>query len=156
MVLLTAFHGGAVENHSRGDGAVAQAIDDDEGAGRPIAAIAVEADWLVEGDCAAADLVELERRDILAVERVDVDLITERADGAGSEFAGLLEPVGFARNHRLFRHPDDGRLELLLNPRHVAGAHDHNATADVNFIFERQRDGLRRKSFFQVAVERDD
>ena len=52
----------AVEDHAGADRAVGQAVDDDERAGRAIAAVGVEADRLAERDRAAADLVQLQRR----------------------------------------------------------------------------------------------
>src|SRR5438874_5543945 len=76
-VVVTIFGRAAIEDHARRDGAVAHAIDDDEGARSPVAAIAVKTDRLTERDGAAADLVELQRRGVLAMQRVDIDLIAE-------------------------------------------------------------------------------
>ena len=74
----------------------------------------------------------------------------------GVSLRRLLEPVLLAGHQRLFGHPDDRRLELLLDSRHVARPHDHVAAADVDFVVERERDRLRRERFVQLAVERDD
>src|SRR5439155_10238586 len=131
------------------------AIDDDERAGGAVAAIAVKANRLAQRDGAAADFVELQRRGVLAMERIDVDLIAKRTDRAGRELGGLLEPVRFAGNHWLFGHPDDGGFEFLLDARQIAGADEHIAAADVDFVFERERDRLWRERFFQIAVVGD-
>src|SRR5207237_8822066 len=46
--------------------------------------------------------------------------------------------------------------EFLVHARQIAGADEHVAAADVDLVFERERDRLRGECFFQVAVEGDD
>ena len=53
-VVVAAAFGRAVENHPRADGAVGQAVDDDQRPGRAVAAIGVEQERLAGGDRAAA------------------------------------------------------------------------------------------------------
>ena len=146
----------AVDDHARRDRGVREPVDHDEAAGRAVAAVGVVGDGACQRDGAAADLVERKRRGGLAVERVDVDAVAERTHRAGDDLARLLEEVLPARHQRLLGHPDDHRLEPLVDLRHVARTHEHVAAARIDFVLEGQRDRLGSEGLVEFAIERDD
>ena len=89
-----------------------------------------------------------ERVDVHAVLRV----VDREADGAGTD----LHQVGASGQHLVLVHPHDVRLELVgYLGRIIAGA-DDVAPRDVDFVGERDGDGLSCHSFVEVAVHRDD
>ena len=146
----------AVDDHARRDRGACEPIDHDEAAGRAVTAVGVVGDGARQRDGAAADLVERKRRGGLAVERVDVDAVAERTHRAGDDLARLLEEVLPARHQRLLGHPDDHRLEPLVDLRYVARTHEHVAAARIDFVLEGQRDRLVGEGLVEFAIERDD
>src|SRR5678815_4045689 len=90
------------------------------------------------------------------MERIHVHLITHRADSPRRDFRSLFEPIRLPWHHWLFIHPDDHRVEFLLDPWYVAGTDNHIPAADVDLVLERQRDGLRCERLGEFAVIRHD
>ncbi|MNI63265.1 hypothetical protein D3C73_1186240 [compost metagenome] len=60
------------------------------------------------------------------------------ADGAAAD----LHQVRTPGQHRLFVHPHQRRLELVGNGRRCIGQDNQVATADIDYVLERQRDSL--------------
>ena len=146
----------AVEDHSGAHGGVGQPVDDDEGAGTAVAPVGIVGQRLGERDRHATDLVERKGRRVLAVERVDVHPVAERAHMPGGELRRLLEEILLAGDKFLFGHPDHHRLEAIVDLRLVAGADEHVAAAGVDFVLEGKRHTLRRKRLLDLTVEGDD
>ena len=87
---------------------------------------------------------------------LDVDAGAKFDDGGADGLAGVLEQVGGAGTQRLGMHPDDGGFEAggLAGWRGDGG--DHVAAAEIDFVFEREDDGLRRMGAGEIAVEGGD
>ena len=155
-MIATVFAGFAIHNHARTDRYVGDSINDDERSGRTVASIAIDCQWLTERNGNATDLVQFQRRRRLAVHRVDVDLVSQSRDRTGNRARRLLEQILLTRLHRVVRHPDDHRVEFLLELRHVPRLDDHIAPTAIDLVFQRQRDRHRCVRFFDVAVVRHD
>ena len=56
-------------------------------------------------------------------------------------------PCQLLKNHRIHFLPDS---------RLIASANNHVAATHVNFVFERERDGLRSERFLEISVLRYD
>jgi hypothetical protein len=116
--------------------------------------VRVERDRLVEREVADADLVQRERLRGEMLERVDVDLVFRLRDRRGDLLRADLDPVRAPRQHRLVRHPDDRRLELVRNAGQRFGLGEHVAAAHVDLVLERQRDRLAGDCLGKIAVHR--
>ena len=68
-------------DHAGADGAVGEAVDQDEAAGVVVLGVGIESDRLVEAHVADADLVQFERFRGQLFQRVDVDLVLDIGDG---------------------------------------------------------------------------
>ncbi len=142
--------------HPGTDGAVAQAVDEDEAAEGVVVGVALERDGPVELELAHADVIQLEALGGQLLEGVHVDLVLERGDGSGHRARAGLHQIGAALQHRLVVHPHDGRLELAGDlGRGLAGG-DHIAAADVHLTGKGECHGLPGDGLLQVPVRGDD
>lgn len=140
-------------NQARADGAIGQAIDQDETAGVAVLNVGIKGNWLVEAQVADADLVELQRFRRQLFQGVDVDLVLDVGDGRQGELRADLDPVLSAGQHRLLGHPDDRHLELVGHARQRIDAGQHIAAADVDLVFQHDGDGLFRDCLLQIAID---
>src|SRR5690606_38012037 len=143
-------------DHAGADGGVGQPVDDDEGAGIAVGSIAVDAYLLLGVDLTFADAVQFQGGSRTLLQRVDVDLVLQRAeaaaDGSGAEF----EVIQLAPQHGLLRHPHHGGVEGIGYDRIVVAVDDDVPAADIDLVFQRQRDGHVGKGGFQFLVICDD
>ena len=142
--------------HARCDGGIADLVDQDEAAQRPVLFIGLEHDLLVGRQVGDTDGVQFQRLGRQMFHRIDVDLIFGLLDGRGDHLRPDLKPVGAARQHFLVRHPHDGRFELVGGLGRIVGQRDHVAARTVDLVGEAERDRLARNGFVQIAVQRDD
>ena len=84
-------------------------------------------------------------------QRIDVDLIFRLGDGRSHQFGPDFQPVGAARQHGLFGHPDQGGLELVGHFGRIARG-DNVAARAVYLVFQCQGDGLSGHSQIKVAI----
>src|SRR5277367_360232 len=75
-------------DHAGADGSIAARIDKDEAAGGAALGVEVGKDGAVGYDFDDANGVEVERNSGLRIERLDIDLVTNRADARGYGLAG--------------------------------------------------------------------
>ena len=68
----------------------------------------------------------------------------------------MLDVILLAGHERFVGHPDDRGIERIGHRRHIVGPDEHVAAADVDFVFERERDRHRREGFVDFAVVGDD
>jgi hypothetical protein len=85
------------------------------------------------------------------VQGVHVNTVPECRDLPADDVVRLLEEIGFPRQERLVTHPDDHRLECLIDPWQVRGMDQRVASTDVNLVREGHRDGHRRERLLQIA-----
>jgi hypothetical protein len=138
------------------DGVVADAIDENEPAGIAIVLVHVESDRVVEREIAHADFVQGQRLGGDVLERIDVDLVLEIADLRIDGTRADLEEVRPTRQHRLVRHPDDRRLELVRDLGRRRRGRDHIAAGDVDLVDQGQGDRLAGDRLAEVAIRGDD
>jgi len=125
---------------------VGAGVDEDEGAGEAVAAVAVVEERACRAEADAADVVHAERRDaFFFVEGFDVHLIAELLNDRLSLLAGLAEEVFATMLHGFLGKPADHSLDILRGFGRVVGFDDHVAARNVDLVFERHDDGLRRK-----------
>ena len=105
---------------------------------------------------ADGDLVELEHLGGDVLERVHVHLIFDVGDGGADGVGAELEPIGAPGQQRLVGHPDQGGLELVGDLRRIVGGGDDIAARAIDFVAERQRNGLAGDRFGKIAVLGDD
>ena len=99
--------------HAGGNCRIADLVDQDETAQRPVVGIGFENDLLVGRQIGDADGVQIQRLGRQMLHRVDVDLIFGLLDRGRHGLRADLEPIGAARQHFLVRHPHDRRFELV-------------------------------------------
>ncbi len=68
----------------------------------------------------------------------------------------MFENVRFSGDHRLGRHPDNGRIEMLIDFRNIARSNDHITATAVDLVFQDQVYGLGAEGFVEIAVLRND
>ena len=146
----------AVGHHTGGDGLVALAVDQDEGAGGMILGVDVEGQRRVGGDRGAADLVEAQCRRRVLRERVDVEPVGQPAYVGRYRACAELQQIGSAEAQRLVAHPDEVGGEAVIDRRPRAGMRQHVAAGDVDLVGERQRHGIAGARDVEVAVGGDD
>ena len=145
----------AALNHTGTDCHVGQTVDDDEGSGGDVALVGIEIQCLREVDFAKPNFIQFQYGRRARFQRVDVDLVMDGADLAGQGLAGVFEVVLFARQHCGFAHPDNSSRHCFKRSRQVIAVHQQVAAADVDFVFEGERDSHLRRSQFQLFVVGD-
>lgn len=143
------------DDHAGADGAVGQAVDDDESTGGAIAFVTIQGNRRVEADLDLADLVQLQRAGRALFQGVHIDLVMDAGNRARHIAGGALDVVLLARQHRLFGHPYQHGFEAVGDRRHVVGMHQQVAAGDIDFIFHGQGHGLARAGLLQFTFEGD-
>src|SRR5690606_39034517 len=100
-------------------------------------------------------LVELQAARRPLLQGVHIYRVVDAGDGTRHIAGRALDVVFLARQHRLFAHPYQHRVEAVGNARQVVGMHQHVATGDVDLVFQGQGDGFARRGLLQLAVEGD-
>ena len=134
--------GAARRRSCRAGGAVGEAVDQDEGAGRAVLVVGVERDRLAGGEVAEADLVQREPARGVFLERVDVDAVPDRGDGARRPDIADAHEVGAPGQHRLLVHPQQMAGELVGDRRAFGGADQDVAARDIDLVLQRERHRL--------------
>jgi len=141
---------------SGGDGGVALAVDQDEGAERTVARVRLERERLVEVQVAAGDLVELQVLGGQVLLGVDVDLVLDLGDRGADRARAQLQQVGPARQQALVAHPQQVRGELVGDLRRIDRGGDHVAAAGIDLVGQGQGDRLAVAGVRKVAAGSDD
>src|SRR5690606_40436439 len=143
-------------DHARANGAVGEPINDDECAGGAVLCVTIQSDGRVQADPHLTDLVELQAARRPLLQGVHIYRVVDTCDGTRHIAGRTLDVVFLARQHRLFAHPYQHRVEAVGNARQVVGMHQHVATGDVDLVFQGQRDGFALRGLLQLAVQGDD
>ena len=122
--------------------ALVMPVDQDERAGVAVVGVGVPGDRHGGREIAEADLVEVEPLGGELVEIVDVEPMLEFGDGGRDGSRPDLHQVRAPRQHRIGAHPDDVGGELVGDLRTAVRMRQHVAAGDVEFVGERQRDGV--------------
>ncbi len=129
-------------DHAGGDRLVGIAVDQDEGAGVAVVGVRIEGDRPRHRQIADADLVQRQRLGGKLGERVDVDLVLEAGHGRRQRRVVDLHQIRALRQQPVGRHPDQMRGELIGHLRALARCRQHVAAGDVDFVGERDGDGI--------------
>ena len=143
-------------NHARAERFIRQRIDHDERAGDAVLRVGVEEQRTVRLDRDLADLVQFEPLRFHMRQRVHVQPVMDAADHAAHLMRGVLDEIAAAGFERLRVHPHDARTETPGHMRRGERGHDHVAAADIDLVFETNRDRLRRVRRCQIAIVSDD
>ena len=155
-VVLRALRRGAPEDHAGASGRMAQAVHDDQRAGRPAGRIGVECGLFRQHDPAQPDFVEFQFVRGMFGEVIDVHAVVNLFHGATQVAVRDLEFVLLARQQRRIVHPDEMRIDDPPDARRAVRTHQQVAPADVDLVLERDRNRHRRGGLLQVSVESDD
>ena len=83
----------------------------------------------------------------MRLRRDDVDSVANGSYSCSHGAGGVLQEKGLAFEQRLLIHPDNICAQrYAAGRRRSSGIDEHFATAEVDFVFERHRDALRRVS----------
>ncbi len=144
------------DDHAGANGAVGQAIDDDEGAGGAVLLIAIERDGRVQADLDPGDLVQLQLAARGPLQSIHVHLVDDARNRTRHIAGSALDIVLLARKHRLLGHPHQHGIEAVGDQRAIVGMHQHVAAGNVDLVFQGQGDGLAGTGLLQFALEGDD
>ena len=142
-------------NHTRTDRHVGQPINHNEAARGVVALIGIKRNGLAQGQLTQSDFVQLKRRRVVVLlQRVDVGLVMNLFDGSRGKRRAELDVVKATGFQRAVRHPDNVGGEAVAHFWLILSLDQHIASADIDFIGERQCDRLVDIGFFQVAIKR--
>ena len=147
-------HGfGGWQQHAGGDGGVRALFNQNERAGKPVGAVAVEYKRSGSFQANHADVVHRQfTRPRFGFERGHVDAAFEAGDDGLNGLRGVFEEKLFTFVQRTLVHPADARMQIGAHPRQIFQAHNHVAAADVNVVLETKGHRLRTKGLFERAV----
>ena len=155
------FFGHGADNHAHGAGVVRDGVYQDEGTRGLVLRVGVEEELLCSGHHHARNLVELHRQGLLCqlsivngevLHRVDIHLILDAVHVRTAGVRGLLDEERLVHVHRLLVHPHQHGLEVAAHYGKIVRVHQHLAARHVDFILQRQRDGLGREGIIQLSV----
>ena len=142
----------AARDHAGADGGVGHGIDQDEAPDRAVAAVRIAEDGLLGLDHDRADIVQSQLGARLLFQRVYVDAVADRIDRRPDRLRGVFEQVPVADLKLPFVHPHQARIQAAHDMRLMRRRHQHIAAADIDFIFEAERDGHRREGATELAI----
>ena len=138
--------------HAGAHGVVGEAVDHDEAAQVAVLRIGFEHHRLIQVQVAHADLVQLQRARGQVLQRVDVDLVLGLCHRRAHRACAELEQIGAAGQHGLFVHPHQRGFKLIRHGGLVFSAHQYVPAADVDLVFQRERDGLAAHRLRAVTI----
>ena len=142
--------------HAGGDGVVRHPVDQDEAAGFAVVHVGVEGDGFVQMQGTHADFVELKTGGGKLFQRVDIDLVANRADFGVDRAGPCFQQIAAAGQEGFVRHPDDRGFKLVGHAGRGVDRGNYVAARDVDFVGQGKRDGLADHSLVEVAIGGDD
>ena len=137
---------------TRADGGVILAVDQDERAQRLFLVEWRERDGLIQREIHFRHFVQFQPPRCKLLLCVHIDAVLDLRHLCGDCCTADAQQIRAAGYQRSITHPQQMRAELIGNLRRGVGGSDHIASADIQFIGERERDGLPRHGTLQRAI----
>ena len=106
-------------------------------------------------EIAEAHFVQVQGASGVMLERVHIHLVLDVRDAHRHRSRAKTHEIRPARQQFFFRHPQHVSGELVGHFRACVGSAQHVATCNVDFIRERQRHGIARLGFRNIAFGSD-
>ena len=132
-------------------------VDEDEGAGLPVARVGVYEQGGGAADAHPGDVVRPHRPVVLhPVQGVDVDAVQHLGDARLHLAGGVPDDVALGRAQRRLAQPADARIEFRHRLRAVLGAHQHVPPGDVDVLAQGHGHAHGRERPFHRLVAHED
>ena len=131
-------------------------IDEDKASGETVRVVRVEKQRPGGFQFHHADVVEIERGGRLGIEGLHVYPMLDGFDPGLDCLRGVLQQIGFGRIERLTIHPNQGGGKVRGDQRRLVRGCEHLAPADIQLIFQGERDRHGRHGPGQIPVKGGD
>src|SRR5579872_6591618 len=146
---------GALDN-PRGNGRVCERINHNEASGGAILRIGIEEERQRRLQIDGGNIVQFELLSRNVLKRVDVHAMANLADARANGARGVLEQVNLMRIERFRVHPNEHGLKLSADGWSPIIGDEHVAAAQIDFVLERDGDGIAGARRVELVFKRDD
>ena len=142
-------------HHSRPNRRIRERINQDKTASRAAGGVSIEKERLVRFHFRFSDAVHFQLFGRLVLKRIHIDAVPNSTHARLHQSRGLLQKQRSFDTERLRMKPNNSGGKAARRGRKLQRRNQHVAAAEVNFIFELQRDRFRSDRLLRVTVEAD-